>query len=164
MHSLKCSWCILSPYIRVIMMSTTNVPATSDVLTEWFCMYCLLEQIMMDNSSRFTAKAFKAFTQCNGIHHMKSDPYHPSSNWLVEQFVQSLEGSLRACLNDGHPLARRLSSYLLTYHTTAHATTGVPPCKLLMIRELRPWFSLLQPSCERFVLGNKHLQKSSHDC
>ena len=144
-------------------MSTTNVPATLDVLREWFCTHGIPEQIVTDNGSQFTAEAFKAFTQCNGIRHVRSAPYHPSSNGLAERFVQSLKASLRASLNDGRPLAQRLSSYLLTYRTTAHATTGVPPCQLLLNRELRTRFSLLQPSHERSVLDKQALQKSAHD-
>ena len=118
---------------------------------------------MTDNSSQFTAEAFKAFTQCNGIHHVRSAPYYPSSNRLAEEFVQSLKASLKASLNDRCPLAQRLSSYLLKYCTTARATTGVPPCQLLINRELKTGFCLLQPSGERFVLDKQALHKSAHD-
>ena len=54
-------------------------------------------------------------------------------------------------------------SYLLTYRTTAHSTTGVPPCQLLMGRDLRTRLSLLQPNCERSVLEKQSLQKACHD-
>ena len=149
------------PEVRV--MSTTTVSATLDVLREWFCTHGIPEQIVTDNGSQFTADAFKVFTQRNGIRHVKSAPYHPASNGLAERFVQSLKQSLKASLNDGRSLTQRLSSYLLTYRTTAHATTGVPPCKLLMSRELRTRFSLLQPDREKSVADKQALQKSAHD-
>ena len=149
------------PEVRV--MSTTTVSATLDVLREWFCTHGIPEQIVTDNGSQFTADAFKVFTQRNGIRHVKSAPYHPASNGLAERFVQSLKQSLKASLNDGRSLTQRLSSYLLTYRTTAHATTGVSPCKLLMSRELRTRFSLLQPDREKSVADKQALQKSAHD-
>ena len=52
---------------------------------------------------------------------------------------------------------------VLTYRTTAHATTGVPPCKLFMQRELRTRLSLLQPDREKSVLDKQSQQKSAHD-
>ena len=76
---------------------------------------------------------------------------------LAKQFVQSLKQSLKASLIE------RLSSFLLKFRTTAHATTGVPPCKLLMSRELRTRISLLQPNTEASVVDNQSSQKSSND-
>ena len=153
-----------SKWPEVKVMSTTTVPATLDVLREWFSVHGIPEQIVTDNGSQFTSDSFKVFTQRNGIRHVKSAPYHPASNGLAERFVQSFKQSLKASLNHGRSLTQRLSSYLLTYRTTAHATTGVPPCKLLMGRYLRTRFSLLQPDQERTVANKQALQKSAHDC
>ena len=99
----------------------------------------------------------------NGIKHIKSAPYHPASNGLAERFIQSLKQSLKASANDGRTLIQRLSSYLLSYRTTAHSTTGVTPCKLLMQRDLRTRFSLLLPNTEQSVMEKQSAQKSSHD-
>ena len=77
--------------------------------------------------------------------------------------LYSLKQSLKATVNDDRTLVQRLSSYLLTYRTTPHATTGVPPCKLLMQRELRTRFSLLQPDTEKTVVEKQLQQKSAFD-
>ena len=53
---------------------------------------------MTDNGSQFTADAFKVFTQCNGIRHVKSAPYHPASNGLAERFVQSFNTTSQLAL------------------------------------------------------------------
>ena len=132
-------------------------------LREWFSVHGIPEQIVTDNGSQFTSDSFKVFTQRKGIRHVKSAPYHLASNGLAERFVQSFKQSLKVTLNDGRSLTQRLSSYLLTYRTTAHVTTGVPPCKLLMGRDLRTRFSLLQPDQKRIVASKQALQKSAHD-
>ena len=152
-----------SKWPEVKVMSSTTVPATLDVLREWFSVHGIPEQLVTDNGSQFTSDAFKVFTQSNGIRHLKSAPYHPASNGLAERFIQSLKQSLKASVNDGRTLTQRLCSYLLAYRTTPHSTTGVPPCQLLMNRELRTRLSLLRPDRDSTVLDKQATQKSSHD-
>ena len=149
------------PEVRV--MSVTTASATLDVLREWFAIHGIPEQLVTDNGTQFTSEAFEIFVKRNGIKYVKSAPYHPASNGLAERFIQSLKQSLKASANDGRTLIQRLSSYLLSYRTTAHSTTGVSPCKLLMQRDLRTRFSLLLPNTEQSVMEKQSVQKSSHD-
>ena len=152
-----------SKWPEVRAMTSTTVSATLDVLREWFCSNGIPEQLVTDNGPQFTADAFQHFTQMNGIRHTRSAPYHPASNGLAERFVQSFKMSLKASVNDGRSLTQRLSSFLLTYRTTAHATTGVPPCKLLTGREFRTRLSLLRPDVNKSVRDRQTSQKVSHD-
>lgn len=149
------------PEVRV--MSTTTVTKTLDVLREWFAAHGIPEHVVTDNGPQFVADEFDTFTKRNGIKHVKSAPYHPASNGLAERFIQSLKQSLRASVNDGRSLSQRISTYLLTYRTTAHSTTGVPPCKLFVQRDLRTRFTLLQPDTEKIVVDRQAHQKATHD-
>ena len=92
--------------------------------------------------------------------HTKSAPYHPC---LTFHSVAETEPQFKASLHDGRSLIQRVSSYLLSYRTTSNATTGVPPCQLLMQCDLRIRFSLLQPDREKTVQDRQALQKSGHD-
>ena len=152
-----------SKWPEVQVMTTTTASATLDMLRQWFSCHGIPEQVVTDNGTQFTSEAFAIFTKMNGIKHVRSAPYHPASNGLAERFVQSLKRSLQATVKDDRTLIQRLSSYLLTYRTTPHATTGVPPCKLLMQRELRTRLSLLQPNPENSVMEKQDRQKSSFD-
>ena len=49
------------------------------------------------------------------------------------------------------PKDQQLMSFLLTYRTSVHSTTGVPPCKLFMNRDLRTCLDLLFPNVRRRV-------------
>ena len=113
------------PEVRV--MSATTASATLDVLREWFAVHGIPEQLVTDNGTQFTSELFEIFAKQNGIKHIKSAPYHPASNGLAERFIQSLKQSLKASVKDGCTLIQRLSSYLLSYRTTTHSTTGVSP-------------------------------------
>ena len=57
--------------------------------------------------------------------------------------------------NDGLTLSHPLTGFLLTYCTTPHSTTGVPPCELLMGRHLRTHWDLLKPNPSQNVQQNK---------
>jgi transposase InsO family protein len=46
-----------------------------------------------------SAKVFQQFMGLNGIKHIKTTPYHPSSNGLAERFVQSFKQAMRASKN-----------------------------------------------------------------
>ena len=48
------------------------------------------------------------FLALNNIHvkHLKSSPYHPATNGLVERFIQTLKQALRILKRDGHTAAQ----------------------------------------------------------
>ena len=94
---------------------------------------------------------------------IRTAPYHSASNWLAERFIQSLKQSLKATVDNGHSLSFRLSSFLLMYRSSPHATTGVAPCTLFVGRHIRTRLDLLRPSCERHVLEKQALQKDHVD-
>ena len=53
----------------------------------------------------------------NGIKHIRSAPYHPSSNGLVERFIQTFKKAMRAGDREGDDLKLRLSQFLLKYRS-----------------------------------------------
>ena len=95
---------------------------------------------MTDNGPSFTSDEFARFMTGNGIKHIKSAPYHPSSNGQAERAVQTLKLGIKR--TQGGSIQERVSKFLFDYRITPHATTGVAPCELLMKRKLRSRFDL----------------------
>ena len=125
-----------------------------------FAAYGLPEQVVSDNGSQFT---FVDFMKGNGIKHIKSTPYHPSTNRLAERFVQTFK---RALMKDfGHrPVHHQLTNFLLSYCSLPHATTNCTPSKSFLKRELRTRMDLMRLE-SNVKLGKKQgLQKLDHDC
>ena len=152
-----------SKWPEIIEMPSTTSSKTIEELRKLFSAYGLPEQIVTDNGPQFIAEEFTLFLRQNGIKHLKSAPYHPSSNGAVERLVQSFKKSLRASESDGRTMSHRLSSFLLTYRTTPHASTNATPSELFLKRSLRTRLELLHPNVESVVCLSQAKQKAQHD-
>ena len=151
-----------SKWLEVIdMNSATTSAATIRELRKIFARFGLPEQLVSDNGPQFVSAEFTQFLKSNGVKHIKSAPYHPSTNGIAERFVQSFKRAMLT--NESLPLEQRLASFLLQYRTTVHATTNATPCMLLMNRQLRTRLDLLRPNIGVQVANKQADQKVSHD-
>ena len=87
--------------------------------------------IVSDNGNAFSTSDFETFTKRNGIRHLTTTPYHPSTNGLAERAVQIFKEAMRK--SQSGDLKTKLARFLLHYRTTPHATTGTTPAELVMV-------------------------------
>ena len=128
-----------------------------------FARFGVPREIVSDNGLQFTSEDFKHFMAANGIKHIHSSRYHPASNGAAERFVQTVKRAIRAGCNHGQSLEEALSTFLLGFRTTPHATTGVAPCTLMFNRDLRTRLHLLIPDVSAHVRDQQAKQKLYHD-
>ena len=139
--------------VHITKSSTTSI--TLDLLRKSFSTLGLPEVIVSDNASNFTSEEFAIFMRKNGIRHIKSPSYHPSSNGLAERAVQTLKESLRKLKEDS--LETRLSRFLFKYRITPHSSTGVSPAEIMFGRRLRTPLDAIRPN-----IGNTAQQKQEN--
>ena len=93
----------------------------------------------------------------NDIQHVKSSPYHPSSNELAERAVQYFKGMKKSSMTES--LETRVSRFLFWFHLTPHSTTGVLPAELLLGRIPRSQLDLLKSQLSSKVQQKQDAQK-----
>ena len=72
-------------------MSMATSQTTINKLRAIFATHGLPQLFVTDNSNQFTSSEFQSFMKSNGIKHVCSSPYHPSTNGLAERAVQSFK-------------------------------------------------------------------------
>ena len=103
--------------------------------------------VVTDKDSNFVSKEFEAFLKQNRICHIKTAPFHPSSNGLAERAVQTFKEGMKK-LKDGS-LETRVSRFLSRYRITPQTSTRVLPTELLLGRKPRSRLDLAYPGISR---------------
>ena len=150
-----------SKWLEVHATTSSTSTITIELLRKLFASLGLPEVVVSDNGTTFTSQEFADFMKNNGIRHVRSPPYHPSSNGLAERAVQTLKEGLRKVQCGS--LETRLSKFLLNYRITPHSSIGSSPAELMWGRTLRSKLDLLRPDIDHNAERATDRQKSSHD-
>eukprot|EP00731_Ephydatia_muelleri_P006940 Em0003g1188a len=150
-----------SKWLDVHVMKSISSSATIEKLRSIFAIHGLPHKLVTDNGPAFISSEFKTFMDYNGIVHIRSAPYHPSTNGLAERAVQTLKDGLH-CIKDG-TIETRLARFLSKYRLTPHSTTGLSPSEMLLGRRPRSRLDLMNPDLAQKVLSNQLQQKRTHD-
>jgi transposase InsO family protein len=151
-----------SKWLEVLPVgATANSRVTIEKLRQVFATHGLPEKIVTDNGSVFSSEEFRMFTQCNGIQHVFSAPYHPASNGLAERAVQTFKEGIKRM--EGPDLPTKLSRFLFRYRITPHTTTGQSPAQMLMGRQPRSHLDILHPDVGRKVATSQARQEYHHN-
>jgi transposase InsO family protein len=131
------------------------------VLAYIYARFGIPETLVSDKGAQFTSDEFAEFMKYNGIKHITSAPYHPSTNGFAERSVKSFKHALKAMRGEKGTVQKKLSKYLLPYRNTPHATTGQTPATLMFGRNLRTRLDLLKPDIRRDVVRKQFDQAST---
>ena len=150
-----------SKWLEVIPVNVATSTVTIEKLKLIFSTHGLPDMIVSDNGSVFTSKEFSDFMVYNGITHVKSSPYHPSTNGLAERAVQIFKAGIKKQAEG--TLESKLAHFLFHYRLTPQTTTGQSPSELLLGRRIKSRLDLLQPSVRTKVFKSLQQQKLNHD-
>ena len=98
----------------------------------------------------------------NGILHLGSAPFKPSTNGLAERFIGTFKSSMRAMTMSSNDINLKVNTFLIRYRNTPHAITGESPSKLFLGRNLRTRLNLLKPDTKQAV-SNSQMKLALND-
>ena len=157
-------------YILVLMDYATKWPeafALRNVTAETI-INCLIEvtarigvpqELLTDNGSNFMSKVMKKYCSMTGIKQIRTSPYHPQTNGMVERFNATLK-RLLLTQNSEVEWDLCLPYVLWSYRGTIHKTTGFSPYQLLFGKQVR----MPLDQMVRYWQGKEENDESSVKC
>ena len=136
-----------SKWIDAYPVNQPRCEITISKLENTFAIHGLPQILVTNNTLCFTSLKFKEYIKQNGIKHVTSAPYHPSSNGSAERTVQTFKKSLKKTSeeNKAENMDKNVNTFLFGYRITPHNV----PSKLLRNRILRNKF---KPSMQQRIL------------
>ena len=151
-----------SKWIDAYPVTTASSTLTIEKLRHSFAIHGLPEILVSDNAKCFISQEFNDFMKMNGVHHVTSVPYHPSSNGAAERAVQTFKLTLKKLVkNSKDSIETQVNRFLVSYRNTPHTSTGISPAEVLLKRQPKTRLSLLKPDINRSTM--KHNEKMIAD-
>ncbi|CAC5419148.1 unnamed protein product [Mytilus coruscus] len=144
-------------------MSSTTSEKTINALRCLFSSHGIPTEIVSDNGPQFTSSEFETFLKKNGVKHILSAPYHPSSNGEAERAVRTFKQAMKTVKNESGTLSEKLCRFLLGYRTTPHSTTKRTPAELFVGRRLRTRLDTLKPNINERMQRQRSKTKPCRD-
>lgn len=119
-------------YPEAFPLRSITTPKIIHALIQMFSRVGIPEEILTDQGTNFTSRLMGQLYQQLGINAIKTTPYHPQTDGLVERFNQTLKNMLRKFVADtGRDWDKWLPFVLFAYREVPQASTGFSPFELL---------------------------------
>ena len=134
-------------YPEAFPLRNTKARQVANCLIQLFSRVGVPKEILTDQGSNFTSKSLRQVYSLLGIRGIKTTPYHPQTDGLVERFNQTLKSMLRKFVSESGTNWDQWLPYLLfSYREVPQASTGFSPFELLYGREVRGPLDILRES------------------
>lgn len=114
-------------------MSTHAVAVT--LVSQWFARFGVPDIITTDQGRQFESELFRHLSSSCGIQHIRTSPYHPQANGMVERFHRTLKDALTA--HESPNWTTRLPLVLLALRSTIKPDMDASPAELVYGTTLR---------------------------
>ena len=119
-------------YPEAVAMRTIDAENVAEELVKLFARVGIPSEILTDQGSNFTSKLLTELYRLLCVHPIRTTPYHPQTDGLVERFNQTLKAMLRkAAVQEGKDWDRLIPYVLFAYREVPQSSTGFSPFELL---------------------------------
>ena len=125
-------------YPEAIAMPSTEAPRVARELVKLFSHVGIPDEILTDQGANFMSTLLEEMYQLLHIKKIRTTPYHPQTDGLVERFNGTLKSMLRKFVSRNQKDWDEYLPYLLfAYREVPQETTGFSPFDLLYGRQVR---------------------------
>ena len=117
------------PIVKIV--TSTSPKAAIPKYDEVFSEFGIPRFLRSDNGSPYNSKEFEKFAKYMGFKHDTSMPYYPQANGMVEKFNAMFTKIRMIAKVEKKNWKQELFTFLRSYRTTPHCTTGETPAGLL---------------------------------
>jgi transposase InsO family protein len=133
------------------------VTVAKALVVHWISRFGCPLQILTDQGSCFEAELFQDLCRLLGIDKVRTSPYKPSTNGMLERFHKTLNAMLAKVVAGSHrDWNEQLPMVLAAYRASIHSGTGFSPNKLFLNRETTMPLDL--------VLGDCYVRGTAPEC
>ena len=125
-------------YPEAIPLKKFTAPVVADELIEIFSRHGIPQEILTDQGMNFTSQLLTEIYKMIGTKAIKTTPYHPQTDGLVERFNQTLKQMLKKLIDgEGREWHKLIPYVLFAYREVPQSSTGFSPFKLIYGREIK---------------------------
>ena len=125
-------------YPEAVPLKSIDAEHVAEELVKLFSRVGVPREILTDQGSNFTSQLLSEIYQLLHVHPIRTTPYHPQTDGLVERFNQTLKSMLRkAAVQEGKDWDKLLPYVLFAYREVPQASTGFSPFELVFGRAVR---------------------------
>ena len=135
-------------YSEAIPLKTIDAEQVAEALIIFFSMFGIPNEILTDHGTNFMAKLMKEVYRLLGVKPIRTNPYHPQTDGLVERFDQILKLMLRRTVMEGKKWDCLLPYLLFAYREVPQVSTGFSPFELLYGRKVRGPLDVIKDAWE----------------
>ncbi|XP_049279570.1 uncharacterized protein K02A2.6-like [Anopheles funestus] len=126
-----------SRFLTVTEMNSTSAAKTINCLEIIFRHHTYPETIRSDNGPPFASEEFSDYCRSRNIRLVRTIPYWPQMNGLVERQNQGILRTLRIAKALKQDWRKALEEYVYAYNTAPHSVTNKSPMELLTGRPVK---------------------------
>ena len=134
-------------YPEAVPLRSIDAEHVAEELVVLFSRVGIPREILTDQGSNFVSQLLTEMYRLLHVHPIRTTPYHPQTDGLVERFNQTLKSMLRRTATEEGKDWDRLIPYLLfAYREVPQSSTGFSPFELLYGRSVRGPLDVLHES------------------
>ena len=144
-------------YPEAVPLKSIEAERIAEELIKLFARVGIPEEILTDQGSNFTSQLLAELYRMLRVHPIRTSPYHPQTDGLVERFNQTLKAMLRrAAVTEGTDWDKMVPYLLFAYREVPQTSTGFSPFELIYGRSVHGPLDVLCQAWE----GSKKSEES----